>query len=69
MNSTYRNKVIEPLGYIVAAATFTVSLILFYLDTDMFAESLFAAIISSSLAWATYIVLRWGLLAYRERNK
>lgn len=67
MNNRYHNKVIEPIGFIVAAAVFLASLILFYLDTDVFMGSLFAAIISSGLSWATYIMLRWVLLAYREK--
>lgn len=66
MNDAYRNKVIEPFGFVVAVAVFIVSLILFYLDTDIFAGSLFAAMISSGLSWATYIIIRWALLAYRE---
>ncbi len=63
-----RNKVIEPIGFIVAAITFFFSLLLFYLDNNMFIGSLFAAIISSGLTWATYIILRWALLAFRDKN-
>lgn len=66
MKEENRDKIIEPIGYIVAGVTFLISLILFYIDTTMFAGSLFAALISSALAWATYIVLRWALLAFRE---
>lgn len=67
MNEANRNKILEPLGFIIAAVTFLVSLMLFYFDTNMFTGSLFAAIMSSGLAWATYIILRWALLAFREK--
>ena len=66
MDNANRDKVIEPIGFIVAGVTFLFSLILFYTDNSMFFGSLFAAIISSALIWITYIILRWVLLACRH---
>lgn len=61
-----KDKVIEPIGYIVAACTLLFSLILFYSDNGMFLDSLMAALIASGLAWVTYIILRWAVLAARK---
>jgi hypothetical protein len=61
-------KIIEPIGFIVAAATALFSLLLFYSDTSSFWGSLFAALIASGLTWISYIILRWILLAVRGNN-
>lgn len=62
----FKDKVIEPTGFIIAAATGIFSLVLFYSDTKMFLGSLMAALIATALVWATYIILRWVLLSIRE---
>lgn len=60
------DKIIEPIGFIAAFVTFIFSLILFYTDNSMFLGSLAAAVMASGLAWSTYIILRWVLLAFRK---
>lgn len=61
-----RNKLIEPIGFIVAAVTLIFSLILFYSDTKSFLGSLAAASMAAGLNWLTYIVLRLILLTMRK---
>ena len=60
------DKVFEPIGLIVAAATFFLSLFIFYADNSMFFGSLFAAIMASGLAWATYVGIRLVVLAIKR---
>lgn len=62
----FKDKIIEPTGFIVAIATAIFSLILFYSQTQMFFGSVMAALIASALCWVTYIILRWVILAFRE---
>lgn len=62
----FRDKLFEPTGVIIAAATLIFSLILFYNDTNIFLGSLFAALLASGLTWMTYVILRLVLLAFRR---
>jgi len=59
-------KIVDHLSYIVAAATLLGSFFIFFRDTGKFAGSFAAALMTAGLVWATYIVLRWLLLAKRE---
>lgn len=60
------DKVIEPIGFIVAGATLLFSLILFYTDNSQLLDSLLAAVMAAGLTWITYIILRWVWLAIKE---
>lgn len=62
----FRDNIIEPIGFIVAGATFLFSLILFYSDTKVFWGSFAAALIAAGLFWATYVLLRVFFLAIRR---
>jgi len=62
----FRDKLFEPTGVVIAAATLIFSLILFYNDTNIFLGSLFAAVLASALTWATYVILRLVLLTFRS---
>jgi hypothetical protein len=62
----FRDQVIEPFGFILAAAVALFSLILFYSDNQEFLGSFYAALMASGLTWVTYIILRWVLLAFRK---
>lgn len=60
------NRIVEPIGFVIAGAAFIFSFLLFYSDNGMFFGSFSAALMTAALAWGTYIVLRWILLAIRE---
>jgi len=62
----YRDKIIEPIGFFVALAALLFSFFLFYSDTGVFLGSFGVALMAAGLAWITYIILRWILLATRE---
>lgn len=62
----HRYDIIEPIGFALSGAVFLLSFLLFYYNTSMFLGSLAAAILAAALTWATYIVLRWMLLAIRK---
>lgn len=58
-------KIIDRTSYIIAAATFLFSLILFYTDNGMFLGSLGAALLAAGLAWMTFVILKLLWLALR----
>lgn len=60
-----QKKVIEPIGFIIAALTLLFSFFLFHHDSSDTSGSIFAALIAAGLAWSTYIILRWFYLAIR----
>jgi hypothetical protein len=62
----YRNKLIEPIGFIIALATFLFSLILFYSNTGMFWGSFAAALLAAGLFWISYVILRLVVLTFRS---
>ena len=62
----FSDKIFEPIGVIVAAATFLFSLILFYTDTATFWGSVFAALLAGGLTWVTYVILRIFYLAVKR---
>ncbi len=59
-------KFIDRLSIIIALVTLIISFIIFFRNTSEFGGSLAAAIITAGLIWATYIILRWLLLANRS---
>lgn len=61
-----RNKLFEPTGFIIAAASFLFSLILFYNNTNVFLGSFFAALMAAALIWGTYLILRFVLITFRS---
>ena len=62
----YRDRLIEPIGFVVAATTFLYSLYLFYHDTGNFFGSLAAGLIAAGLGWMTFVILRLILLTVRK---
>lgn len=60
------NKLINRASFIVAGLTTVISFLLFYFDTNESLKSLGAALITGGLVWATYMVLRWLVLAYKS---
>lgn len=64
--SMFQEKIFEPIGYIIGAATFLFSLFLFYSDTSVFWGSFAAALIAAGLIWVSYVILRIFFLALRR---
>lgn len=62
----FQNKIIEPIGIILAAACFLFSLYLFYSDTATFGGSLAAALLAAGLFWVMYVIIRMVVLAFKE---
>jgi hypothetical protein len=62
----YKNKIIEPGGLVIAAATFLFSLILFYNDTGAFLGSVAAALLAAGLIWISYVILRLIIITFRS---
>ena len=60
------NRLIDTLSIIIAGGVLLASFIIFFRDTGEFNGSLAAAAMTAGLVWATYIVLRWLLLANRN---
>lgn len=60
------SKYINRASFIVAGFTTIVSFLLFYFDTMEALKSFGAALITGGLVWATYMVLRWLILAYKS---
>ena len=61
-----KEKVIEPIGFIVAITSFIFSFLIYFYYSFELLGSLFAAFLTAAIVWATYIVLRWVYLAIRE---
>lgn len=59
-------KLINRASFVVAGFTTLVSFLLFYFDTNEALKSFGAALITGSLVFATYMVLRWLVLAYKS---
>ena len=60
-------KYLNLAGYVVAAIATLLSFLLFYSDTQLFGKSLAAALLTGALVLATYMVLRWLILASRSQ--
>lgn len=54
---------IDKGAWIVALLTFIFSWWWFAMDTSMWSKSLFASLLSSGLAFSTYVLVRWLILA------
>lgn len=59
-------KIVDRISLLIAAVTFFFSFFIFFSDTKIFFGSLAAALMTAGLVWATYVVLRWLLLANRS---
>lgn len=59
-------KIIDTGSLVAAGGTLLASFVLFFRDTHEFFGSLAAAIMTAALVWATYVVLRWLVLANRN---
>jgi hypothetical protein len=59
-------KFIDKLGSFIALFTLCFSFYIFFSDTDKFLGSLIAAVMASALAWGTYIIIKWLMLANRS---
>lgn len=59
-------KLIDRTGYVVSGIATIVCFLLFYYDTAEFWKSLAAAAITGGLVWATYMILRWLILACKS---
>lgn len=57
---------IDRLSIIIAGITLLISFVFFFQNTKEFGGSLTAALMTAGLVWATYIILRWLLLASRS---
>ncbi|MEI8124251.1 MAG: hypothetical protein WCG42_00670 [Parachlamydiaceae bacterium] len=62
----FQNRIIEPFGFIFAAATFLFSLYLFYTDTSTFWGSFAAALMAAGLLWMMYVILRIVFLTFKR---
>lgn len=62
----YRNRIIEPIGFIVALATLIFSFFFITFDTAQPSKSFVAAVLTAGLAWITYVLLRCVILALRK---
>lgn len=56
---------IDQSSYLVAACTFVVSTILFFIETGFFFKSVLAALICAGLVWVSYVALKWLILALK----
>ena len=62
-----QNRLITRVSFIVAGVTSLLSFALFYYDTGEASKSLYAGLITGGLVWATYMVLRWLVLACKPQ--
>lgn len=60
------NRLIDKFSIILAGGTLLATFLVFFRDTSELIGSLFAAIMTAGLVWATYIVVRWLILANRS---
>ncbi len=57
---------IDKQGLIFAALVLVFSFLLFLSDTNEFMGSLAAAVLAAGLAWASYVIIRWLIMALRK---
>lgn len=60
------NRLIDSFSVIIAGGVLLASFFIFFRNTAEFSGSLAAAIMTAALAWSTYIVIRWLILANRD---
>ncbi|MCE5319261.1 MAG: hypothetical protein LLG04_18095 [Parachlamydia sp.] len=56
----------DKFSYILALVSLLASFYIFFQQTGQLGGSIAAAVLTAGLVWATYIMLRWLLLANRE---
>jgi hypothetical protein len=56
---------VDSLSLWIGGVTLLISFLIFFSNTTEFIGSFVAALMTAGLVWATYIVLRWLLLANR----
>lgn len=59
-------KLLDIAGYLVTGVSTLLCFLLFYYDTEQFWKSLAAAFMTGGLVLASYIILRWLILASRS---
>jgi hypothetical protein len=59
-------QIFDRWGMIIGLAVFLASFILFFKDTRFPIGSFTAALMTAALVWATYVILRWLLLANKN---
>lgn len=57
---------IDTLSYVLGIASTLASFAIFYRDNGQFWGSLAAAVMTGGLVWATYLMVRWLLLANKS---
>lgn len=57
---------VDKLSIVIAGASLLLSFFIFFSNTKEFGGSLAAALMTAGLVWATYIILRWLILANRD---
>jgi|694.fasta_scaffold28986_8 hypothetical protein len=57
---------VDAASIVIAGATLLFSFVFFFRNTNEFVGSLTAAIMTAGLVWATYIIMRWLILANRN---
>jgi hypothetical protein len=62
----FQAKFIDFTSYVVAFITLAISFYIYYGNSNEFGFSFVAALMTAGLVWATYIILRWLLLANRD---
>lgn len=60
------NRLIDTFSVIIGGGVLLASFFIFFRNTSEFSGSLVAAIMTAALAWSTYIVIRWLILANRD---
>ncbi len=57
---------VDKFSFVLGAASFLASFIIFKHETDQLGGSLAAALMTGGLVWVTYLMLRWLFLANRS---
>ncbi len=59
-------ELIEKWGYRFAAALFLISFFIVFYNSSEFFGSLTAALLTAALGWASYVIVRLTILAFRK---
>ena len=59
-------QLIDRTGFIVSGVVTFLCFLLFYYNSVLFWKSLFAAIMTGALVWASYVIIRWLILACKS---
>lgn len=60
-----RTNMIDKVSYIIAVITLVFGFFLFYSQTDEIVGSFAAACLAAALAWVSYVLMRWLVLALK----